>query len=73
MCVTLCDEAVAATPGLDPCVLTRGCRLPLNPRAHVCHTCCLWLRYEPMKSVCEKYPEWLATQVEALSKEDYER
>jgi peroxin-19 len=26
-----------------------------------------------MKSVCEKYPEWLATQAEALSTADYER
>ena len=31
------------------------------------------LMYEPMKQVCEKYPEWLAMQVDALSKEDYER
>jgi len=30
-------------------------------------------RYEPMKSVCEKYPEWLAMQGEALSTQDYER
>jgi len=26
-----------------------------------------------MKSVCEKYPEWLAMQSEALSTQDYER
>jgi peroxin-19 len=26
-----------------------------------------------MKSVCEKYPEWLAMQGEALSTQDYER
>lgn len=31
------------------------------------------LMYEPMKQVCDKYPEWLAMQSEALSKEDYER
>lgn len=31
------------------------------------------LMYEPMKQVCDKYPEWLATQVDALSKEEYER
>ena len=31
------------------------------------------LMYEPMKQVCEKYPEWLAVQAEALTKEDYER
>jgi peroxin-19 len=31
------------------------------------------LMYEPMKQVCEKYPEWLAVQAEALGKDDYER
>merc|ERR1719231_787343 len=31
------------------------------------------LMYEPMKQVCDKYPEWLAMQSEALSREDYER
>jgi len=31
------------------------------------------LMYEPMKQVCEKYPEWLAVQAEALSQADYDR
>jgi len=31
------------------------------------------LMYEPMKQVCEKYPEWLAVQVDSLPKEEYER
>lgn len=29
--------------------------------------------YEPMKSICEKYPEWLAEKEEHMSREDYER
>uniref|UniRef100_A0A7S2BNY5 Pex19 protein n=1 Tax=Octactis speculum TaxID=3111310 RepID=A0A7S2BNY5_9STRA len=31
------------------------------------------LMYEPIKQVCEKYPEWLAVQVDSLDKEEYER
>merc|ERR1719198_212318 len=31
------------------------------------------LMYEPVKSVCEKYPEWLAIQVESLPTDEYER
>mmetsp|Transcript_29141 Transcript_29141/g.65239 ORF Transcript_29141/g.65239 Transcript_29141/m.65239 type:complete len:320 (+) Transcript_29141:191-1150(+) len=31
------------------------------------------LMYEPMKQVCEKYPEWLALNTEALTEQDYER
>jgi len=31
------------------------------------------LMYEPMKQVCEKYPEWLALQVDSLPTEEYER
>jgi len=31
------------------------------------------LMYEPMKQVCDKYPEWLAEKAEALGTEDYER
>ncbi|OQR92371.1 hypothetical protein THRCLA_08722 [Thraustotheca clavata] len=29
--------------------------------------------YDPMKQICEKYPEWLAEKESVLSKEDYER
>jgi len=29
--------------------------------------------YEPMKQVCDKFPEWLADNEPKLSKEDYER
>ena len=29
--------------------------------------------YEPMKQVCDKFPEWLADNEEKLPKEDYER
>lgn len=31
------------------------------------------LMYEPMKAVCEKYPEWLAEKQDQLSKDDYLR
>jgi len=31
------------------------------------------LMYEPMKSVCDKFPEWLADAKERLSEEDYNR
>ncbi|KAH8048592.1 hypothetical protein JL722_12410 [Aureococcus anophagefferens] len=31
------------------------------------------LMYEPMKLVCDKYPEWLAEKYESLSKEEYVR
>ncbi|KAF4325575.1 hypothetical protein BBO99_00002023 [Phytophthora kernoviae] len=29
--------------------------------------------YDPMKQICERYPEWLAEKEPLLSKEDYER
>uniref|UniRef100_K3WTV4 Knr4/Smi1-like domain-containing protein n=1 Tax=Globisporangium ultimum (strain ATCC 200006 / CBS 805.95 / DAOM BR144) TaxID=431595 RepID=K3WTV4_GLOUD len=29
--------------------------------------------YDPMKQICERYPEWLAEKESLLSKEDYER
>lgn len=29
--------------------------------------------YDPMRQICEKYPEWLAEKRDKLSKEDYER
>ena len=31
------------------------------------------LMYEPMKLVCEKYPEWLAEKLEGLSHDEYVR
>jgi len=31
------------------------------------------LMYEPMKDICEKYPEWLAKNKKELSDEDYQR
>lgn len=31
------------------------------------------IMYEPMKQICERYPEWLAEKESLLSKEDYER
>ncbi len=29
--------------------------------------------YDPMKQICQKYPEWLADNESLLSKADYER
>ena len=31
------------------------------------------LMYEPMKLVCEKYPEWLADKMDGLTKDEYMR
>ncbi|CAH0481070.1 unnamed protein product [Peronospora belbahrii] len=31
------------------------------------------IMYDPMKQICERYPEWLAEKKSLLSKEDYER
>ena len=31
------------------------------------------LMYDPIKSICDKYPEWLANNKDALSEQDYQR
>ena len=52
-----------------PCPLCSSSIAFLTSARDLCISCCFFF---PLQ-VCEKYPEWLAVQAEALTKEDYER